>query len=814
MRLGQTTSATTDPAIAGLFRLALRWWRLPLWAGLELMLGLVLAQLPLFGVLGYELALVATLVASIASLVIGASLARAAARVEAPALVRARSPVPLVGALWWRSAAVAAAVTAIPALVAAVHGLWAPTCDWGFGLRAYLSMVTTSAVLFSGAGVAIGLATAGARAWAPVVLGAALVLALALAGLWRFYSEPPVFTYDALIGYFPGNMYDEDIRLGAPLYWARLEELAWVIAALGAVAAVLDAPTLRPRWRERRPAALRSGSLAIALLAAGAAVALRADSGDLGYAVDADDMQRALGGRYETAHFVIYYAQTDAIAADIELIGADHELRLAQVAAELDVSADELARLGKIRSYYFASRDQKARLMGARDVEMAKPWRREIYVDHEPFPHPVIRHEIAHVVASLYGDPWFGVAAGRVAGVPLMINPGLVEGLAVALDWPGDYKTSLTPHQLVRALQKLGIEPSIGDVLSLGFLSLSSQRSYTTAGSFVRFLLDEKGPTALKRLYSTGGDFVAAFGESLGDLESEWRAMLQTVPISDGEVQMIAERFRHGSVFTRPCPHAVAARHAEAVEALGRGDRARAITLLREICKDSENDPIYLTALGIALISGEEPDLTEGRSLLETLAGEEDAVTTTLRASALTHLADADSDEDPPDLAAAEAHLARAAALSLDEDRAREIDAKLLALRHHGPAGASLVAYFFGAADRDTRELATEATIAEPTLGLAWYLRGLQYAQGAAPDHVQATRALGLALNLGLPSRRFERQAARMLAISAWRTGDRAAVARAADQLDAAGRTEVDHLLAEDWRDRLKRSEPTLFTSR
>src|SRR5262249_46521469 len=41
MRLGQTTSATTDPAIAGLFRLALRWWRLPLWAGLELVLGLV-----------------------------------------------------------------------------------------------------------------------------------------------------------------------------------------------------------------------------------------------------------------------------------------------------------------------------------------------------------------------------------------------------------------------------------------------------------------------------------------------------------------------------------------------------------------------------------------------------------------------------------------------------------------------------------------------------------------------------------------------------------------------------------------------------
>src|SRR5262249_17258685 len=150
--------------------------------------------------------------------------------------------------------------------------------------------------------------------------------------------------------------------------------------------------------------------------------------------------------------------------------------------------------------------DQKARLMGARDVEMAKPWRLEIYIDHRPFPHTSLRHEIAHAVASAFGDPVFGVASRRVLGLPLLVSPGLIEGLAVAIDWPGSYDRP-TPHESVRTMQALGNQPSVGALLGLSFFSVSSARSYTTAGSFLRFLLDEYGAPRLRALYENGGDF-------------------------------------------------------------------------------------------------------------------------------------------------------------------------------------------------------------------------------------------------------------------------------------------------------------------
>src|SRR4029077_3501951 len=131
------------------------------------------------------------------------------------------------------------------------------------------------------------------------------------------------------------------------------------------------------------------------------------------------------------------------IEADIEMIAEDHELRYAQVVRQIGVAPE-----GKLRSFYFSDRDQKARWMGARDVEMAKPWRREIYLDHRSFPHTSVRHEIAHAIASAFGDPVFGVAMQSFHGIPLA-SPGLIEGLAVALDWPGGSYDRMTPHESV-----------------------------------------------------------------------------------------------------------------------------------------------------------------------------------------------------------------------------------------------------------------------------------------------------------------------------------------------------------------------------
>jgi len=489
---------------------------------------------------------------------------------------------------------------------------------------------------------------------------------------------------------------------------------------------------------------------------------------------------------YRTRHFVIYYADRSDIAGDIELIGADHELRLAQACATLGLDPDQV---GTIRSYYFADDEQKGRLFGARRVEMAKPWRHEIYLSHRDFPHPSLRHEIAHVVAAGFGSPGFGVSARH----GFLFNPGLIEGLAVAVDWPGSHP-SMTPHQQMRAMELLGFAPDVRAVLSVRFLALASSRGYTAAGSFVRFLLDRHGPAALRRLYRSGGDFEGVYGVGLDQLTAEWRTMLAGVTVPAGDLAAARERFRTPGVFSRPCPHAVAARANRAARLLAGGRRGAAVKLLRRICRDAPDEPRHRMMLADVLDGGEPGERAEARAIYRGFAaGQAGPVVAAESLVRLARIAAADGDR-----VATRAWVTAGQALALDDDRARQFEAMAHALDRRGLAGAFERGYFF-ADDGDRQAWAAAAAIADPGHGLAWYLFGLQAAEHGDPD--TATWALDLSVQLGLPSPRFRRAAARRLPTLAWRAGAAAILDRALALLDDTG-YQVDHLTAEDWRQR------------
>ena len=668
--------------------------------------------------------------------------------------------------------ALALTVIAVPAVIAAIRGIWTPTCDWSFGIETYLAMPVTTAVLAAATGHAIGVAVP--RRFLGALAAQLPLIAVAMAALYRFYSEPPVFSYNAVLGYFPGNLYDENIRIRWPLAWSRLEDLAWVIALVAIVAS----------WKSRRRAGLAIAAAAIAGIAI-----LHHSAGALGYAPTAGDLEEVLDGRIETAHFIIHYAHSKDIDADIALIAEDHELRYAEVVAQLG-----MAPPGKLRSFYFADHDQKARWFGARDVEMAKPWRREIYLDHRPFPHGSLRHEIAHAVASAFGDPLFGVAAKH--GV--FANPGLIEGLAVAIDWPGSYDRP-TPDEAVHAMSDLGVQPSIGRLLSLEFFSVSSARGYTTAGSFLRYLLDTHGAAKLRALYGSGGDFDGAYGMSLDQLEAGWRKRIDEISLPAGAAEAQRERFRGASVFARPCPHAIAASREAAARALAHGDRQEAIERVAGVCRESPDEPRYQLELADLYAAGTPIERARGIAMWATLAADSERVTSTLRVEVLERLAREAAGRG--DRATLEAKIQEASALPIDSNERRQLDAEVFALAQRGPAANALDLYFFAPAALDTLELARAAVAAEPTLGFAHYLLGLQHTLKG--DWNEAAAELSRAIELGLPGPPFVRNAARRLAIAAYHGHDTAGVTKAIATLHGAVMTTADRLLADDWQNRL-----------
>ncbi len=765
------------------------------WIAISIGLGIALGSLPLFGVLGLEMSLVVALVASLMSADLGCAIARRIATTPPRGIDRATYPVRTLFGNALATSGVTVAITLLPGVIAAFRGIVVPTCDWWFGITSYIAMPLASAALGGAMGHAIG-AAIGPRRFGPAWLAQLPALIVTVAALWRFHGSPPVYTYNALLGYFPGNMYDEHITLELPLLWSRLEQLAWVIAVLALVAWRFDVASYRVR-RAPRPAGRRTGAPILAVLAIAVAAVLRWNGGALGFAVDAEDLEDALGGRLETAHWIIYYTPTKEIEEDLALIAEDHEFRYAQVVAQLGVEPDH-----KLISFYFADRDQKGRLHGSRDVEMAKPWRGEIYLEHRAFPHNSLRHEIGHAIAAEFGDPLWGIASRRFAGIPVLASPGLVEGLAVAVDWPAGYER-LNPHEAVRVIQKLDKLPTLDTLFSLSFFSISSAHGYTTAGSFLRFLLDKYGAAKLRDVYRNGGDFEAAYGISRDRLESEWRAMLATIEVPDSVVEAQKERFRGTSVFSRPCPHAVAKRFQQALKLLGEGKRAEAIERMRSVCRDSLLEPRYMLQLGDMLFA-DDGDRNEAETQWSMLAIDTRGVTVSVRAQAYRRLARAAALRG--DWKRTKQLIDFARSLPLDLDERRELDAMSFALSHEGPAAEHLRLYFFPA-DKSPAPIqaATSAVAAEPTLGLGHYLLALQRMN--ADDYTGAAKSFEAALALELPGLAFVKNAARRMAVAAYRTHDLSRLGLATSVLSGSQMASGDRLLAKDWLDRVRFDE-------
>ena len=764
-------------------RATARSWAGRVWAGVLLLVGGVLAFLPLFDGLGFEASFAIGIVASFATADLGARLAR-----------RARETgdggVAWTFGLWARAALLGLVGAAVPHVVLALNALRVPQCDWLDGLKwaAVLPGLSIAAAAAVGVLAPLVLRRPRLAIAAPWLV---IVASLLAAGV-GFYRAPPVFAYDPFGGWFPGSVYDEELALEPAFAWARIYQAAAVIAALLLVAAWRDRGRARVGGdRRRRRVVVAGGVVALVI-----ALVVRVRSGALGFAPSADEIARALGGRYDTAHVTIYYPREASFAPDIARIGEEHELRLAQVARTLGVAPPH------VTSFYFASPAEKRRWMGAARVYIAKPWRREIYVQHDDPPHDVIRHELAHVVAGEFGDPIFHVALKWFGWPPVRFNMGLIEGLAVAADWPGG-RGRPTPHQAARALLDAGKLPRIARLLAPGFLEHSAALSYTVAGSFVRHLLDAHGAAPLRALYRAGGtpaDFPGAYGQSLDQLEAEWHAVLRATSLDRDEAEVARDRMRRPGIFSRPCPHVVARRLAEATVLARSGRAPEAVALLRGIC-GRDPDPIHRLALAAALERA--GDVAGARAELADIAS---ADTTSLPAAAQALVALTDLEARAGDLGAASVAAAAAAAMPLDESARRQLVVRRQALDAPAPLGPLLRTYLFEHGGRDASPTlllhdAEELARGAPSSGLGPYLVGRLLVDADA--HAAALAPLAEAFTRGLDDPLLVREAARLRCIAGFVADDPDAVRAGAAILAADGQPLGVKLEAADWLDLL-----------
>jgi hypothetical protein len=644
--------------------------------------------LPLFGGLSYEYAIAA-------GLLLPTLTALTAAR-EAFADDRALlgSPATIVG----RALATGACIVAAAWLVGAAHSVRAGWCDPLSGTVSFLLGPGIGALLAASAGAAGALLIV---AFAPgqrprrraMTLAGLLPLATALVAVALFYATPAIFAFDPFVGFFSGTLYDENVDAGVPLYTYRLGS-ALTLGAVAAIACGLRIDRRAPRVRLAPRRGLGQGYLWLGAVCAVASVALVIAGGALGHRTTARHLADALGGRSAGPRCdVVFPAGSDR--RDVALWVRDCEEELAAVERYLGVRGPE-----RVTAYLFRDAAQKRALIGAAETYIAKPWRAEVYLQVAPYPHPVLGHELAHVVAgSLAPGPLH--VGGRFRGLGL--NPGLIEGVAVAAS--PDHE-ELTPMQWAAAMKRLGLLPRLSQVFGAGFLAQNSSTAYTVAGAFIGHLVERGELAGVARWYG-GATFEAAFGRPFAEAERSFVEALDHAELPEAALAVARARFSRPAIWARPCPHVVEHLRAEADRCRDHGDldgAGRAFDRLLAL------DPSDAGArLERAKLARERGDLAETRRLLLAL---EAAPTSSEPWKNRAREALGDDALRALELSTAAADYERARASVIEEDWARTLDVKRYAASS-APRARLVGRLLVGTAERRDDAAAASLAVAE-----------------------------------------------------------------------------------------------------
>jgi hypothetical protein len=479
----------------------------------------------------------------------------------------------------------------------------------------------------------------------------------------------------------------------------------------------------------------------------------------LGLATSNAHIAEVLGGRHESARCELYLP-AEMRADDRKRLADDCDFRVREMERFFGVAQRE-----KIVVLAFRSAAEKKYLMGAATTNIAKPWRGEIYIEAWEWPHSILAHELAHIVAGNVG-----IGPMRVTGMLSGLVPdlALVEGVAVAAAWTSSAPAGLSPHQWTAAMIEAGLAPRLRDVLGTGFLGQQKRLAYTYVGSLVRFIADSYGSRAVRALYMTG-DVAGAVGMTTEELEQRWHAYVKAVPFPPAARALAALRFSGGSVLSSVCPHTRASLKQTLNGSLAAGDDQGALRACRKVLDIDPTDAgVRAQLVGVLSRAQGERAAQEELEVLEQSTGNNPAV----MAAAKHMLADEAARRGQWDAA----HAGYRALLSapLDRDAQRLLQVKSLGTGGTPRERALLFDLLVGAPGRPS-DGATAVYLARELRqaradGLPHYLEARQlffqkrFAETAA--------LLAEARALGLPSQELAAEALRVQGVATYALSD------------------------------------------
>ncbi len=514
------------------------------WFGLSiLMVNLILIKLPLTGTFGYEFAAINGLLLVIVSGLLTLKI------LSDPEYSLPDLLISLV------------LLVIIPLVVIITKSLLTMFCSFWDGMFFYILIVCTS-VLF---GTLLAFIIDIFLNRFKKTLFLFLVLLIAFIPVLEIYYLPQVYFYSPLIGFFPGNIYDEGLSPDLKLF---LHQLIIVLFSVSTIYLIL---------RYRQFIIKKKYFFIISIFIVTSVFQL--NSSTLGLSTTFSKLENALHQNIETERFCLHYEKMSE--SEAEYIALNIEFYYRELVKSLNVKPSR-----QIQIYLYNDRLQKKILFGAGNADVAKPWQYAVYISADSW-EGTLKHELVHVFSAEFGTGIFRLASG--------FNPALIEGLAESIEGTAD-EISLIDFTALAFNHQHAV-----DINSLftgfNFFKANSSLSYTYSGAFFTYLIEKYGIGKVKNFYATG-DYKLVFNADIKSDKKEFENKLESNSTLNNQA-MADYYFGRLSIIQKVCPRYISDRLSEAFNYLSNNKFDKAEKLFKEINSKALN---YSALIGLSEI--------------------------------------------------------------------------------------------------------------------------------------------------------------------------------------------------------------------
>ncbi len=361
----------------------------------------------------------------------------------------------------------------------------------------------------------------------PLIFSITLLLILSVVGwLVEFFTLPQVYFFNHVWGTWPGPIYDETLKVTDSLLFFRWITTLWIVLLW-----------VLPNWNS----SIQNKMITFLALASLLFCYLNLD--EMGVITSRETLKERLAIHQKTQHFDLYFDESSFNEEETEYWSAKHEFHFQQIVEELNI---DWPKNRKIESFIYANAWQKKKLVGAKFTSYVPIWleQDQLHIAKQQL-DGVLKHELVHAISKQFGNNLFNGSW----------SIGMIEGVAEAI--AADASRESTLDQIIAAEDSYPTPDQMKTALSnAGFYSSASSISYTTAGSFVRYLLNNYPVDNFKRAYPNN-NFESAYPVSFDTLVEEWHKQLDSVKVDSIDQQISEFIFSRRSLFQKKCPHAV-----------------------------------------------------------------------------------------------------------------------------------------------------------------------------------------------------------------------------------------------------------------